>query len=458
MSGGADSVCLLHLLVELAPRWSLALSVVHIDHGIRGEASRADAFFVRGLADAQSLPFHLLEARVPEIDGNQEQAARRVRQSFYQQLLSHSVVDGIATAHTRSDQAETVLYRVLRGAGLQGLSGIRPLTTEGLVRPLIDIGRDEIEAWMRERNLTWREDETNRDVAYARNRLRHQFLPALRESFNPRLEETLAHMAVLAQDEEEFWRSEILTRDAAFSMREGEPMGILEVESLVDQPPAVARRRIRQALEAVRGDLRQIDFAHVEAVLEMARSPQGHGRMQLPGLDIFRSFEWIRIAPAGYDSMLERNFHFPLTVPGSVTLPRGAGSVTIERIEGAAVRDGYDTVEDELDWQCLTTLSPREVAELAGASGWLELRNWRPGDQYRPAGQSELQRLKLLFQTERIPLWDRRNWPIITCGGRIVWARRFGPAAEFARAPETRMVLRIRDTVPRAGVQRSNAG
>ena len=125
------------------------------------------------------------------MDGNLEQAARNVRQAFYSELMASGAVDRVATGHTRSDQAETVLYRILRGSGLTGLSGILPVTNEGLVRPLLEIDRSEIEAWLRQHEIAWREDETNQDRTYARNRLRHEILPLLRESFNPQLDAAL---------------------------------------------------------------------------------------------------------------------------------------------------------------------------------------------------------------------------------------------------------------------------
>ena len=202
VSGGADSVFLLHALRQLAPRWDLRLSVIHIEHGMRGSASREDAGFVQDLARSFGLPFHIHSANVPAIDDNQEQAARRVRRAFFEELIASGTVDRIATGHTRSDQAETVLYRILRGSGLAGLAGILPVTKEGLVRPLLELDRAEIEAWLRDRNIAWREDATNQDRVYARNRLRHEILPLLRETFNPRLDETLSNMATVARDEE----------------------------------------------------------------------------------------------------------------------------------------------------------------------------------------------------------------------------------------------------------------
>ena len=208
-------------------------------------------------------------------------------------------MDRVATGHTRTDQAETVLYRILRGSGLAGLSGILPVTREGLIRPLLEIDRDEIEAWLRERGVAWREDETNRDRTYARNRLRHEILPQLRDAFNPQLDQALANMATLARDEEVYWDAEVARHHPPATSRQ--PL-ILPVSQLTEAPPALARRLIRHAVEIVKGDLHGIDFAHVERVLELARSAEGHDRMQAPELDICRSFDWIRIDRANAEA------------------------------------------------------------------------------------------------------------------------------------------------------------
>jgi tRNA(Ile)-lysidine synthase len=436
VSGGADSVFLLEALRELAPRWNLHLSVVHIEHGIRGPASRADAAFVQDLAARHSLPFHLRQADVPAIHDNLEQAARNVRQAFFAELLSGGLVDRIATGHTRSDQAETVLYRILRGSGLAGLSGILPVTKELVVRPLLELDRGEIECWLRKRNISWREDETNQDRSYARNRLRHEILPLLRESFNPRLDKTLSHLATLAQDDETHWATQ-------FDPKALPGPQILSTSDLTGLPVAVARRLIRRAIGLAKGNLRQIDFAHIERILQMADSPYGHGHIQLPGLDVMRSFEWIRLTPLlsrdrqgavapGFD------FSFPFQAPGSVELPDGSTRITLQIREKAASTRACATVVNELDWE--------RFPSLVGASSGLEVRNWRPGDQYQRVGQSRKQKLKMLFQEGRVPLWERAGWPIVTYNGCIIWARRFGAAAEFAADPATRVVLEVRES------------
>ena len=430
VSGGADSVFLLHALRELGPRWNLDLSVVHVDHGIRGNASHDDAEFVRDLAAKFELPFHIFSANLAAVAGNLEEAARDVRRGFFSGLMEEGSVNRIATAHTRNDQAETVLYRMLRGSGLAGLSGILPVTKEGLVRPLLEIDRAEIECWLRERAIAWRTDETNRDISYARNRLRHEILPQLRHQFNPRLDEALSNMAALAQDEESYWAAEL--------DRYPFPHQTLNACELAKIPTAVARRLIRRAIECVKGDLRQIDFQHVERILRMASKRDGHDRVQIPGLDVFRSFEWIRLAPAGLKLDKRDAFSLPLTAPGSVELPDGSARITLQVLEKPETAQPYATVVNELDWQRLTTLN--------GVPPSLELRNWRPGDRYRGVGQSREHKIKLLFQQARVPLWERGNWPIIAYNEAIVWVRQFGASAEFAAGPSTRVVLQVADS------------
>jgi tRNA(Ile)-lysidine synthase len=434
VSGGADSVFLLHALRELAPQLDLRLSVIHIEHGIRGAASLADAEFVRQIAATLGLPFHLRQADVPSIGGNLEESARAVRQAFYAELIASGAVDLVATGHTRSDQAETVLYRIVRGSGLTGLSGILPVTNEGLVRPLLEIGRSEVEAWLRERGISWCEDESNRDRTYARNLLRHEILPLLRDSFNPRLDDALANLATLAGDEEHYWNAEAAGHlPAANSDRSL----VLKASQLTSLHPALARRVLRRAVEIAKGNLRGITFGLIDVIQQMAQSESGHGRMQGPGLDVCRSFDWIRIAPEAFENQPARNFSFAIQVPGSVELPSSGIRITLQVLEKEAATGPCATVVNELDWQ--------RFRRGRGAPS-LELRNWRPGDQYRRVGHSKSEKIKFFFQQARIPLWERGNWPIITYNENVVWAGRFGAAAEFAAGPETGSVLQVSET------------
>src|SRR5580700_2848625 len=187
VSGGADSVCLLHVLTELFP--TSVAGVAHFNHHWRPAASNEDERFVAALASQLTLPFFKAEATPSQ--GNREQEARRARREFFASLGST-----VALGHTRDDQAETVLFRFLRGSGLAGLSGILPVGN-GIIRPLIDVTRAEVEQYLRTRNIPWREDATNQDLSFARNRIRHDLLPQLARDWNPKITDALAHLADL---------------------------------------------------------------------------------------------------------------------------------------------------------------------------------------------------------------------------------------------------------------------
>jgi tRNA(Ile)-lysidine synthase len=414
--------------VRARPRWNLRLTVLHLDHQLRGEESRQDAAFVRDLAAMLDLPFELQETDVAalcrETGDNLEQAARAARLEFFKRLMQAGTVDRIATGHTRSDQAETVLFRFLRGSGTAGLAGIRPVTDDGIVRPLLEIDRPEIEQYLRARGIAWRNDSTNASTAFARNRIRHELLPQLTRDWNPAMAETLAHTADWAQAEEAYWESE-LARLAPAHL-------IFEPPAVLLQVDAAGRATLGRGAPAgppgrrmAKGDLRGMGFEHLAGVLELAASAEGHGRLQIPGLDVFRSFGWLRIAPPALDNLDNRNYRLPLPVPGAVRLPGQRSVVHTELFENTNVTETSEGVYNEcvgcLDWNRI--------------SGSLEVRNWRPGDRYQPAGHSGAEKIKFLFHQARVPLWERRHWPVVTMGDAILWARRFGPAAGFAANP-----------------------
>ncbi len=314
VSGGADSVFLLHALHELA----LAAAILHINHHLRGPESDADEAFVRDLAHRFNLPIHVLDA--PIATGNIEQEARRARYDFFQTQIADGNCDAVATGHTLDDQAETVLYRFIRGAGTAGLSGILPVTESRIIRPLIELRRTEIRAWLTERQIPWREDSSNSDTDFARNRIRAHHLPELTASLNPALPEVLAATASWARAEEDYWNAELERLAPLHLIRTPETV-LIDTKPFLELPVAVQRRLLRHAIEIVRGSLRAIDFRHVEAIRAMMFTREGSGRIQLPDLDIYRSFDWLRFAPIGYDSRLERDFETPLAVPGLTDVP-----------------------------------------------------------------------------------------------------------------------------------------
>ena len=220
-------------------------------------------------------------------------------------------------------------------------------------------------------------------------------------------------MATLAADDERYWEA----------LLSAPPVHMLKRTQISDAPPALARRIVRRTVEAVKGDLRQIDFPHVEAVLELARASEGSGRLQIPGVDILRSFDWIRFRPLTAESDPRPRLSIPIRPPCTVDWPPG-GAISFKI-------GPCDKLEAGLNWP--------EIEKLPG----LALRTWKPGDAYQPAGRSSELKIKQMFQEARVPLWERREWPVLVADDKILWSRQFGPAAGFSVTEDSQCRLTI---------------
>jgi tRNA(Ile)-lysidine synthase len=441
VSGGADSVVLLHLLNQLRGRFHFELAVVHINHRLRGEDSDQDEQFVRDLAAGLAMPMYV-ESASPPTGPNLEQAARDQRKEFFARLLRQSMVTHVALGHTMSDQAETVLFRMIRGTGLTGLAGMLPVTSNRLIRPLLEITRDEVRDYASQQGLTWREDVSNEQRDFRRNLIRLELLPLLRTTFHDKVEHGLANLASLAQVEEEYWRAEairLLSSLAAFAPgpRAGGEL-LLHSPALMALPLAVQRRVLREAIKTVKGDLRKVDSVHVDAILKLCEASEGHDRVQVPGMDALRSFDRLRLTVLGGEANPDRHYKVEVTYNQHISLPFQAGEVELNRLDSTAGIDAKFKKERGLQ------LADFDADKLGRAVGpGLKLRNWEPGDEYRRVGHTHQEKVKALFQEERVYLWERRHWPVLEADGQILWVKCFGPAAEVAATASSQAVVRL---------------
>jgi tRNA(Ile)-lysidine synthase len=405
VSAGSDSVGLLLRLIEEQHKLGIVLSVAHVNHGLRQDAGE-DASFVATLAASHSLPFHLHEAdtlaRADRLHETVEEAARNLRYDFFRRLLSDGLTDAVATAHTLDDQAETVLYKLLRGAWTEGLSGIFPVLVAesgSIVRPFLDNSHGDIQVWLRSVPQAWREDPSNEDLAYTRNRIRHQLLPMLR-SFNPRIAEQLARIATISADEEAWWQEELNrllptlllpgrpTRGGGRSnstLPEEETVAI-EHSRLRALHPAVARRVVRAAAARFGASL---SFDHTEQVLALAASGTSGGRkLDLPGgLIVERSLRELRLGRASAAQKILAAYDF--AIPGGVSAPDYALALRVE-------------------------------SEIAAPA---TLRPWKAGDRVTLRHSQGPKKAAEILDRLHIVGSDRKNWPVIESGGRIVWMR-----------------------------------
>jgi tRNA(Ile)-lysidine synthase len=435
VSGGTDSVALLRLLLELHREIGVVLSVVHFNHHLRGAESDADELFVAQLARNHGLDVHCGREDVgkhAEIhDLSTEAAARELRYRYFRRLSAEERLHCIATGHTLDDQAETVILRLVRGAGTRGLAGIYPGIANArmdkarlnhapvednqfsdhssrfsVIRPLLRTERAQLEGYLKEIGQEWREDSSNRDLRHGRNRVRREIMPRLQQMLNPKVKEALAETAEIARAEEEHWQEEV-----ARALGGVWDASTRRLAGLNEQPLALRRRMLRAAAESLGV---RLEFRQVQEILDLesagpALLTEGWKvrKDKKGGLQFERVGETAAIADYAYVLAVPGDVHVPETgarfeaviIPGSV----GAGS-------------GYN---------------PDHTLDPALLQKELTVRNWRPGDRFWPAHSKSPKKVKELLQERKLAARERQLWPVVVSAGELVWVRGFPSPARF---------------------------
>jgi tRNA(Ile)-lysidine synthase len=519
VSGGIDSVALMRLLLELRGELGIVLSVVHFNHKLRGAESDDDERFVAELARSHNLEFHCDSDDVAEhahAEGvSLETAARELRYGFFRSLIlpdesaqevkiptlsqtarqgwgTRTTLDKIVTGHTLDDQAETVLMRLIRGAGLRGLGGIHlRIAVEDeddevgaggeIVRPLLSFRRRELEAYLNDIGQSWREDATNFDEKFTRNRVRKLVLPLLEKEFNPSVAENLAELAEIARGEEDYWENEVSGwmgtgvhwSEPEWARRKPASDGLIQIalsskiptsrantsremghprinapetndlQSRIDaarwlvmnasvdrmwflgEPAAVQRRLIKAVGENAGLPL---EFKHVEEILRFAGESGGSGKeLSLPlGWRLVRKpDELVFVTPDLREPNRSEDYDYALPIPGCVKLPELGVTIEARRVrteEGA----GYN---------------PEQLLDADSLPGPLRVRNWRAGDRFWPNHTKSPKKIKELLQERHVAQPERKLWPVLTSGNEIVWLRGFPAPAQFRAKPGRESIL-----------------
>jgi tRNA(Ile)-lysidine synthase len=410
VSGGADSVALLRRLEGLWQELGLVLTVLHVHHGIRGAEADADAHFVEQLAERLGLRFrrHNVDtlARADKEQETVEEAARKLRYAWFEDLLAQTQLDAIATAHTLDDQAETILLKLLRGAWTEGLAGIFPVVERPggqILRPFLRTRRVEIEAWLKELRQPWREDSTNADTAYTRNRIRCNLLPILAE-YNPQVASQLGNIAKIARDEEEYWQRELdrllpsllLPGKAvrgggrASSTHPDEASIAIEVEKLRSVHPALRRRVLRGAAEKVGCGL---NFEQTELLMAMASGKAGLRETLTEQVRAERTPRELRLVRLQAERNTAELPEYELPIPGEIK----------------AEAFGFRLIAQVRENPVLTSSA--------------KLRTHKAGDRVQLRYSGGPKRIKDVLERLKVPLDQRKKWPILEWQGEIVWIR-----------------------------------
>ncbi|PYR84613.1 MAG: tRNA lysidine(34) synthetase TilS [Acidobacteria bacterium] len=424
VSGGADSACLALVLKGLG----LDVAVAHVNHGLRGAESDTDEEFTKELAGTLGVPFfatkvalsgpapaasalRLSRRPLPGGEANLEAAGREARRQFFIETARRRGYTKIALAHTRNDRVETFLMNLLRGAGSEGLVSMAPVSGN-TIRPLIETGRNEVEAYLTENNQSWRTDSSNFDLGFARNRLRHAVIPELESRFNPSLIQTLARTVEILEAEDA-WMRAVADQWLSEHGRKEENDFLIPAAELKSAPAGLVRRILRTALRLAGSGLRDVSFDHIEAVRALLEEGKSGKFVQIPGgLQAAREFGRLvfRQAPAAW-----ADYTYELKIPGEVHIPEVGKVFRAEIVEIEANQ----------------ALGQRVFVDGESIGPYVTIRNWKPGDYYRPVGLPA-GKLKKLFQRARIPRGHRMRWPVIVADSTIVWVASFPVSREFA--------------------------
>jgi tRNA(Ile)-lysidine synthase len=407
LSGGADSTALLDLLANL-PEGQPRLVAAHLNHCLRGAESDADEEFCRGLAEQYKIPFESRRVHVKTFAGsnalNLEDAGRQARIAFFDKLTITWKATAVVLAHHADDQAETVLMRLLRGSGMTGLAGMSYKNGRGIIRPLLNITRAEIETYLAERSLVWREDESNQDKSFLRNRLRHELLPIL-EQINPAVRSCLLTTATVLSAENELLDRQ--TVHAAEQICHVSANGITcSINQLIEYPLPLQRRIIRLMMLRQRGDLNQFSYQHVDAICRMIASTRPNSKISLPhGIVAVKEYDSLAFRTGEY--IQHQKIEFRIPGPGVYRLPDNA----LLTLELSPVPSHVGTMG-----------AGTAYFDLAKAPFPWDVRTFLPGDRIQPLGMTGRKKMKEVFIENKVPPSLRSRTPLIFCGDDLIWA------------------------------------
>ncbi len=451
VSGGPDSVVLLHVLHRLAEELRLCLGIAHFHHNIRGRDADVDASFVNKLSQKLNIPFYYkknTENQTRKTKRSPEERLRDARYAFLQNTARDHNFDAIAVGHHADDNAEQILLNLLRGSGPLGISGISPVR-ENIIRPLIRVTRDEIFSYLEGYRLDYRMDPTNTDERFLRNRVRHELIPVLKARYNPNLTDTLCRLGSVIHADNDWLDQLVESIWSRVSIHEEPGRIVLSVSELSRQHPAARRRLIRRAVWRLKRNLRKIRYAHVDAVMDLIQAPHP-GRLDLP--------DRIRVSCRAAELVFEKGIQ-SLRITGDTDEPIRQIDFTYRFFEND-ISDRPLYIE-EMD--CFLVLSkmacrpdhdPEKEGSHAAFFDWdrlsfpLTLRRSRPGDRFMPLGLGGTQKLSDFFINRKIDRRRRSAIPVLVSGHDIVWV--VGQQiADFAKITgSTRHLLRAEISGP----------
>ena len=436
-SGGPDSVCLLHVLYTLRERLHIKLYAVHINHMLRGKESEDDEKYVKELCEKLEIPAYFFSIDVKALALKKgislEEAGREARYRTFEKLAEDVGASKIAVAHNKNDQAETVLLNIIRGSGLDGIKGME-YTRGKIIRPLLDVRREDIENYCRQHSLNPRTDSTNLLSIYTRNKIRLELIPSIDKMFDIDIQDNLARMTVLLKDDLEYIEENVthLYKECLIEEKKGSAtinIGIFQRNHI-----AIRRRIVRSIIRNLTGSLKGIESVHVEKVLQLCESGRTGAEVHLPyKLKALKSYNHLIIGTAVNDDIV-RPFCSAINIPGVTLVPEIAAGVKafIEKKSSSVEQYGnmrYNSLEQYFDYDSLKM--------------GINIRNRRDGDVFKPYKSNGTRKLKEYFIDNKIPRHKRDSIPLIAQDNEIVWIIGYKISDKFKVTENTKTVLKL---------------
>jgi tRNA(Ile)-lysidine synthase len=419
VSGGPDSVCLIHILLKLRQELDIELHIAHLNHQLRGEESAADATYVAELARKFGIPATIASRNVNAYRAQHrislEEAAREVRYTFLAEVAAKEGAGRVAVGHTAADHVETILMHLIRGSGTRGLRGLLPINTWPsagtdltIIRPLLELTREETAAYCRRHRLHPRIDASNRSPELFRNRIRHELLPLL-QGYNPQVAEALQRTARIAADDLEFIDNEVARWQDKVARREGDAV-ILDRKKYLALPPALQRYLLRKSIESILGNLKDIEARHIENVLAALEKPSGKVIGLPEGLNFTIEYDNYVLAPdtastCPFPALVNEHL---LKVPGLTSIPGGDMVASVTTL--AAIKD--EVSKENAFTACF---------DFDETGSDLKVRHRLEGDRFQPLGMKNPKKLNTFMIDARIPRAWRGHIPLVTSPGQIIW-------------------------------------
>ncbi|NLJ87278.1 MAG: tRNA lysidine(34) synthetase TilS [Epulopiscium sp.] len=429
VSGGADSICLLHILKELSKDYPFEITAVHVNHGLRGKEADEDESFVRDICRQWDISFNAFHIDIKEEakrrKSSEEEAGRKARYEIFEKLRKEINANKIAVAHNMNDQAETVLMQLFRGSGMKGLAGI-PLIRANIIRPLLAVSREEIEDYCKNNHIPFRQDSTNVLNIYTRNKIRNELIPLIKENFNPNIVGSLYNLAHLLREEDDYLESIAQESFKQVLKEKNTDYIVLDNNIFNSYNIVIQRRLLRIAIKELIGNIKDIEYNHITDIIELSYKGTGK-RISLPrGLVVKKQYDDLLLQVSENKDL---SFCYNIPTQGSIVIKEAGIKVETRILDKKTFKlFNQNTYTKSFDYDKIKDT--------------LQIRTRCEGD--RIFFEEGSKKLKKFFIDEKIPKDNRNQIPLLADGNRILWVIGYRYSDFYKITSSTNKVLEVK--------------